>query len=402
MREVNENIWIAVAAFLIAIVIKGYVLFIDPITTIDLVNIPVQMKSTPQGLSVSRVIPDRIEIELKGAKSKVDKFRERDITAIADLSGITQEGEYDIPVRLSQSRFHGISSMIVPETVHVVMGQFERKFFAPEKVIIGEFIGNKMISKIEGLPESVEVSGSITSLNNVKKVVYEMDVSVPGDVLTQQVTFKAFDINDSEIKNLKIEPANSEIRIYLTDHTIKQRFPVVLKITGTPASEYSVVSQDVSPLYVEVTGDPTSLKEIQSIETEPVNISNAKSNIAKSVTLVPPIPGMVVNPSEVQVNIKISQVTSRREIQDIAIELRRPGDGLKYTLDSPTIDITIQGPMDKLKDLDITLIRQSIDVSKYTEGKYSISLEPPGLPSGIGLVSFKPRVVQLTVEPVGG
>lgn len=399
MREVNENIWIAVAAFIIAIVIKGYVLFIDPMTTIDLVNIPVQMKSTPQGLSVSRVIPDRIEIELKGAKSKVDKFRERDITAIVDLSSITEQGEYDIPVRLSQSRFHGISYMIIPGTVHVIMGQFEKKFFSPERVIVGEFIGNKMISKIEGLPESVEVSGSITSLNNVKKVIYEMNVSMPGDMLTQVVTFKAFDINDSEIKNLKVEPANSEIRIYLIDHTIKQRFPVILKITGTPASGYSVVSQDVSPLYVEVTGDPTSLRELQSIETEPVNISNAKSNIVKSVMLVSPTPGMLVSPSEVQVNIKISQVTSRREIQDIAIELRRPGDGLKYTLDSPTIDITIQGPVDKLKDLDITLIRPSIDVSKYTEGKYSISLEAPGLPSGIGLVSFKPRVIQLTVEP---
>jgi YbbR domain-containing protein len=401
MREVNENIWIAVAAFLIAIVIKGYVLFIDPMTTIDLVNMPIQPKSIPMGLSVSRIIPDRIEIELKGAKSKVDKFRERDITAIVDLSGVTSEGEYDIPVHLSQSRFHGISSLIIPETVHVVIGQFERKFFVPEKVIVGEFIGNKMISKIEGLPESVEVSGSITSLNNVKKVIYDLDVAMPGDVLTQQVTFKAFDINDMEIKNLKVEPSNSEIRVFLTDHTIKQRFPVILKITGTPASDYAVVSQEVSPLYVEVTGDPASLREIESVETESVNISNARSNIVKTVVLVAPTPGTAVSPSEVQVNIKISQVTSRREIQDIAIEIRRPSSEFKYTLDSPTIDITIQGSVEKLKGLDITLIRQSIDVSKYSEGKYTISLEPPGLPSGIGLVSFKPRQVQLTVEPVG-
>ena len=402
MREVNENIWIAVAAFLIAIVIKGYVLFIDPVTTIDLVNMPIQAKNIPQGLSVSRIIPDRIEIELKGAKSKVDKFRERDINAIADLSGITEEGEYDIPVHLSQSRFHGISSMIIPETVHVVMGQFERKFFVPEKVIVGEFVGNKMISKIEGLPESVEVSGSITSLNNVRKVIYEMDVSMPGDMLTQQVTYKVIDVNDIVIKNLKVEPSNSEIRVYLTDHTIKQRFPVVLKITGTPASEYAVISQEVSPLYVEVTGDPASLREIESVETEPVNISNAKSNIVKTVILVAPTPEAIVSPSEVQVDIQISQVTSRRDIQDIAIEIRRPRSEFKYTLDSTTIDITIQGSVEKLKDLDITLIRQSIDVSKYSEGKYSISLEPPGLPSGIGLVSFKPRTVQLTVEPIGG
>jgi YbbR domain-containing protein len=402
MNEVNENIWIAVAAFLIAIVIKGYVLFIDPVTTIDLVNMPIQPKNIPQGLSVSRIIPDKFEIELKGAKSKVDKFRERDINAIADLSGITSEGEYDIPIRLSQSRFHGITFMIIPETVRVVMGQFEKKFFAPERVVVGEFFGNKMISKIEGLPESVEVSGSITSLSNVKKVIYDLDVSMPGDMLTQQVTYKVIDTNDTEIKNLKVEPANSEIRVYLMDHAIKQRFPVVLKITGTPASEYAVISQEATPLYVEVTGDPTSLKALESVETEPVNIANAKSSIVKTVALVAPAPGTVLSPSEVQVRINISQVTSRREINDIAIEIRRQRAEFKYTLDSPSIDITVQGPVDKLKDLDITLIRQSIDVSKYTEGKYSISLEPPGLPSGVGLVSFKPRTVQLTVESVSG
>ena len=165
MSELPENIWIAVGAFLIAILIKGYVWYIDPPTSVDLVNIQVQTKNTPQGLSVSRLIPDHVEIELSGSKSKIDRLRERDITAIIDLAGITDEGEYDIPIKLSQSRFHGISHMIIPENVHVIIGQFEKKFFTPEKVIVGEFIGNKMISRIEGLQDTVEVSGSTSSIS---------------------------------------------------------------------------------------------------------------------------------------------------------------------------------------------------------------------------------------------
>lgn len=400
MTIIRENIGIAVVALILSLLIKGYVWMIDPPTSVEMVNINVQATNVPVGLSVTRMVPNKIEIELNGAKSKIESFRNSDITAIADLTDVGGEGEYLVKIRLSQSRFHGVKCNISPESVMIHVGQFQKKFFNPNEIITGDFIGNRMISRIEGLPDTIEVSGSVTALQNVQKVNYQIDISKPGDSISQVVKFNAISRDDKIITNLTIDPVSAKITVFLSENTLSQSLPVVLNITGTPATDYSIKSQDITPLFVEVSGAPEILKTLTHVETENISINGRKSDINKEIKLISPSEDIVLNPETVRVKIGIDQVASRREINDIMIEIRRKKTGYKYSLKQSTVNVVIQGPLLKTKNLDLNLIKPSIDVSTFEPGTYSVRLNA-GLPSGISLISIVPAEIELIVEKRG-
>ncbi|MBU1023646.1 hypothetical protein KKB99_05070 [bacterium] len=403
MNVIRDNIGILVIAFIVAFLIKGYVWLIDPPITIELVNIQIQARNIPEGLSVSRIVPDRIGLEMKGPKSKIEKYHDRDFTAIVDLASVSAQGGHELPIRLAQSpgRLRSISCEILPGTVYVYLGKYEEKFYTPEKIIVGTLTENRRISKIEGLPETVKVSGSVTSLNNAKKVVYEIDVNRPGDSWSQDVKFNVFGEDDQEISNLKIEPESAAINVYIIEHTLSQTIPVVLNITGTPAPDYSIQSQTITPLYVEAMGDPAVIREISKVETEVISVSNRKSDFNQEVALVSDNPDVTFKPSLVRVKIDISQVSTSRDINQILVEIRRRRDGYSYVIDPPTVNVEVQGSLSKITDLDLSLIKPSLDVSMYEEGHYTVKLES-GLPTGISLIKMKPTEVKLTVKKVGG
>ena len=400
MKVMRENIGLAIVALIVAILIKGYVYVIDPPTELKL-TVPVQPRKLAQGLSVSSINPTRVDVDISGAKSKVEKYSERNFTAIADCSKITTEGNYEVDVRLSQSRFRGVNFSLNPSSAYLVIGRSEQKFFNPKAQQVGELKENRVISKIEGLPDTVQVSGSVKFLDLVDKVVYQLDLDQPGDVWNDQVSFMTVDKNGRNIGMLKIDPPESAITVYLRENKVKQLLPVILSTRGTPANDYTVTSQAITPSEVEASGDPAVIATLTNIETEYISIAGATSNISREVNLVSPDPKITLKPAKVAVNITISQALTQREIQDVPLELTKQTSGLIYQVVPSTINIRIRGPLEKLRTLDISLIRPTIDVSVYNAGSYSVTLDSPGLPSEVTLISMTPTEVELTVTKAG-
>lgn len=396
MRIVRENMGLALIALIIALLVKSYVWLIDPPTRIDL-TIPVQARNLPSKLSVSSIVPARIDMSISGSKSKVEKYSEREFTAIADCSQITSEGHFEVKVRISQSRLSQVEYSLSPDSVHLIIGLFEKKFFDPTAKHTGELRASRIISKIEGLPETIQVSGSAKTLERVSKVVYTLNLDRPGDVWTDEITFLAVDSDGAPIDNLQLNPSTASITVYLREHKVKQTLPVVLRVRGTPARDYAITSQSVTPQQVDVIGEPAIIGSLTYIDTSTISVSDARSDITTELDLVAPDPAIVLQPSKVKVTIVIDQVLSRRDIESIPIELKRQKNGYTYKISPSHINVRIQGPVEKLKNLDLTLIRPSIDVSIYEEGTYNVILERPGLPSEVSLLNMIPEAVELTV-----
>jgi len=397
LRTIRENIGLAIVALIVALLIKSYVWFIDPPTKIDL-TVPVQPRNLPSGLSVSSTIPARADMTIYGPKSKVEKYTERDFSAIANCSKITSEGHHEVKIYLSQSRLSGVKYYLTPETVHFIVGLYQKKFFDPVSQQIGELKSSQMIAKIEGLPESIEVSGSAKVLERVSKVIYRLNLDRPGDEWTDEIIFMAVDATGTPIDNLQLDPPKATITVFLREHKTRQQLPVVLRVRGTPAKDYAITSQMVDPIQIEAMGEPAVISSLTSIETQAVSVADAKSDIITDVDLIAPDPGLTLQPSKVRVTIKISKVLSRRDIEDIQIELIRRKDGYTYKAMPSSINVRIQGPVEKLSTLDLSLIRPVIDVSIYDFGTYTVTLDSPGLPSEITLISMTPSEVELIVS----
>jgi YbbR domain-containing protein len=382
-------------ALIVTALIKGYVYFIDPPTPLEM-NVPIQTRNLIPGLSVSSIVPNRVELLVNGSKSRIERLRERDIKVIADCSRINTEGEHTIKVHLSHSKLQGVRYQIIPETVNISIGKFEQRFFPPEMKITGAMPGNRVISSIEGLPDTVKLSGSINELEKVNNVVYELNVEQTQSAWKTTVTFQPVDINGRLIEHLQTDPESADITVTTSENMGKKSVPVIPIVTGTPAINYSITSQEINPNYVEITGDPEAIQSVNSINTQEIRIEGSTSAITRTVSLTSPKAGIVINPQNVQVKINIGQISSQRSVQ-VFVEIRGQKENFSYRLDPPRVTIWLQGPVDKLKDLELNLVKATFDASSYGPGVHTVKLPKPNLPSSVAFFDMNPSEAVLSV-----
>lgn len=398
MQLLKNNIGIALIALLVTLLIKGYVYVIDPPTSIEM-NLPVQVRNLPENLSVTSIIPSRVELEIRGSKSRIDQIRERDFKVIADCSDIEGVESMMIDVKLAQRKPQGVRCTIIPEQVNVVVGRYERKFLAPEMRITGDISENRVISTIEGLPETVKVSGGSQELERLDKVIYELDVEHAEDSWSTDVEFTPVDMEGNPIRFLQVDPDYASITVSLSKHQASRTVPVVPSVTGVPALNYAVISQEVDPLYVQITGSPESIMGVTNVNTSTINITDATESISRSVNLISPKSGIIVEPDSVRVDIEIRQVTAQRTVE-VLVDIRGRENGFEYELEPSSVSILIQGPVTKIRTLDLKLVKSTFNVATYDVGTHKVPLNYPDLPSEIALLKMEPMQAQLTVNRI--
>jgi YbbR domain-containing protein len=82
--------------------------------------------------------------------------------------------------------------------------------------------------------------------------------------------------------------------------------PVGWTLTGQPAAGYRVANVILSPLQVNATGLLNTLAGINLLSTDTVDVSNATSDVVRTVSIRPPA-GVEVNQKTVQVHVVISR-----------------------------------------------------------------------------------------------
>ncbi len=88
---------------------------------------------------------------------------------------------------------------------------------------------------------------------------------------------------------------------------VKKSVPVKPKVMGAPEKGYKVVRMKVTPGNVNVRGAETDLEKLNWIETEPLDISDAKGNVKREVSVVGS-DGMSSDRATVTVEIAIGKV----------------------------------------------------------------------------------------------
>jgi YbbR domain-containing protein len=85
--------------------------------------------------------------------------------------------------------------------------------------------------------------------------------------------------------------------------------PVGFTLTGQPAACYRITDVQIAPLNVQATGLQSTLTTFALLATDPVDVSGAKANVVKTVTIRPPV-GVEVNQKTAQVRVLISALSA--------------------------------------------------------------------------------------------
>ncbi|MCL1816855.1 MAG: CdaR family protein, partial [Clostridiales bacterium] len=169
---------------------------------------------------------------------------------------------------------------------------------------------------------------------------------------------------------------------------------VRVPISGLPALGYQLSLISTSPSIVKVFGDLNRLQKLNYVDTEPVDVSELKTDSIKTVRLAP-ANGFTVYPREVTVSLKIEPINSATITKSLIL-CQNLSEGYFAELEQRMLIITLYGPETFIATLDEADIVPYVDCEGLSGGEYELPISV-SLPANILLTSISENTVPVTI-----
>ncbi|EEA86330.1 YbbR-like domain-containing protein [Peptacetobacter hiranonis] len=283
MMRLKNNTKVKLIALFSAIALWMYVIaIVDPEDTKLIEDIPVTVSNLDELEEKDLVIyPDESllsSMNISGKLSNVKNIDKDDIKVYGEIDNPI-EGKNEVYLRANMSE--RVSHEFTQSTIIV---NLEKKINKNLKININVSDEDKEnIDSITPENDYATISGPRTQMNKVKNVVGKID-SLKDNTqkeLTKKVRLIALDENGKEVKGVEIENPYVYLKIKMLDSK-----EVPIKVVFN--TEEDLITYKLSEESVTITGKVDTLKNIQYVETETINIEDLKNKKTIEVNLVMP------------------------------------------------------------------------------------------------------------------
>jgi len=217
----------------------------------------------------------------------------------------THVGRNDVPVHVNNSDQN--ITIVAPSSVSVTIDDLgsTTQTVSIERVHALPPGFHEQATATTVTPASVRIDGPKSQLNGIQAVVQvDLDgVQAPG--FNQPYSVVVRDAN-KKLLNMTVTPLQVSVKMVIQADAITVTKPVGFTLTGQPATCFRVSNVQIAPLEVQATGLQNVLANVTLLASDPVDVSNAKSDVVKTVTIRPPA-GVEVNQKTATVHAYISQ-----------------------------------------------------------------------------------------------
>jgi YbbR domain-containing protein len=274
---------------------KGYALSIDRPTV-------------PSGLVIVGTVP-QVNVTAIGTADNVRSFdlqlrsNPGMVHAAANFTG-TRVGRNDVPIHVTNADPN--ITLVAPNSIPVTLDELgsTTQPVSIERVHALPPGYHEQVSATTVTPSTVKVDGPKSQFAGIEAVV---QVDLDG-LQSPTSTTSTVVIRDAKTKKpvpqMTVSPAQVSVKMVIQADAMTVPKPVGWTLTGQPAAGYRVSNVQIAPLEVQATGLQSSLG-IALLATDPVDISGAKGDVVKTVTIRPPV-GVEINQKTAQVHVFIS------------------------------------------------------------------------------------------------
>lgn len=175
----------------------------------------------------------------------------------------------------------------------------------------------------------------------------------------------------------------------------RKPLPVELVFGARPPDGLKLVGASVDPETVEVSGPEDDVKSLKTLETLPIDLSDAEVGILKRDVVLEPSRGYVTHAaSTVRVRMEIAEVEETRVLKAVPVALRNGDPGAALVPDR--VDVVVRGPRSTVRSLELPEGAVYIDAAGRKAGEHR--LNPTfDLPAGIDSARLDPDTVRLQI-----
>ena len=387
-KSLTNNIGLKLLAFIFAFMLWLLVVNIDdPVGSKTFENIPVTIEHSEvvtQDQRSYQVLDgtDTVSVSVSATRSVLEKISAENIVATADMRELYLESQ--IPIEITIPGYEFESATASPRNVQVKIEQNKSDTFPITVTTTGTVRDGYVLGNVQADPERVTVNGPESVIDQISKVVAEVNVSGLSSDSSIDATLTYYDADNNEISaeqlanNLGTTGVKVNVTLY---HTA--RIPVTVDTSGVTAADgYTISEVSWTPEEIQLAGEEDvleALKEIR-IPADAIDITSISQRTEKTVDITPYLPeetrlvdengnnilvtARVAKEGTKSFDIPVGSITVNNLDDDLTISGYGSGDDL---------EVHIGGPQAQLDSLELGDLSVSIDLKSCTKaGEYEV------------------------------
>jgi YbbR domain-containing protein len=253
-------------------------------------------------------------------------------------------------------------------------------------------------------PQEVLISGPESRVSLVTRVRVVVNINGIRESIDQDYQVQALDENNAVVEGVSINPAAVHVALPVVRQGGFRDMAVKVVVRGQVAPGYRLDSISVFPPVVTVYSSNAELVSGLPgvVETQPLELNTASSNLNLRVSLVLPTGLSVVGEQTVLIQAGISPVQSSLTLSGQAVEITGLPNTLEAQISPATVDVILSGPIPILDTLRPQDIHVTVDVSNLTPGSYQLTPTVQILTSNVDVESINPGAVEVVLRPKAG
>ena len=245
-------------------------------------------------------------------------------------------------------------------------------------------------------PSVVNITGASSRVEVVTEVIARVAIDASALNVDREVDLIAVDSNGNQVSNVTVDPDRARVRVAVARELANVTLPVVPQVVGVPEPGYRISSITVEPLVVTVSGEESVVSQMQTAQTEAIDVTGRSSDLEATVPFELPEGVSVSGNDTARIVIILEQAVGSRTFVAgfVLVGTQCP---CSYSYDKSAVAVTLGGPIADLQAVDELDVAAEVDVTGLTPGTHTANFTftpPPGLE----VVSIDPTQVQVTVE----
>ena len=376
--NLKNNTGLKILSLVMAIALWYVIGNIDDPVTIDTYTIPVQiinsdvLKSNDKAYEITE--GETVTFTVRGKSSILDKLKENDFKAEADLEKLSLVNS--VPIDVTVSRYSNDVDITLG-IVNTLKVNIENRVETMLPVVVetegtvgeGYDIGTKTSS-----PNMVEVAGAESMVHRLKEIRVVVNVNNAIQDINARQSVKFYDRNGDEVESTMIDCDTKFVNV-LIDLWKTKEIPISLKTEGTPAAGFGIAAFDYEPKTVVIAATDEMLEEIKELKLDSLAVGGASANVEKTFSMASSALPQGVMFLDDTIDIVAKAVIEQRVADKIKldtgdIEIKNLPSGKTILFDKKSYEIEISSYKSKIANLAGTSFGPYIDVEEL-EGELS-------------------------------
>jgi len=400
--------WIAsnIRTLLLALVL-GFAVWISAVSAADPdemrspITVPLEIIGQETSLVITNDIPSTIKVTLRAPRSVWEQLTAQQdaVRAVLDLTGLSAD-EHDLPVQILISVRPVQIVLVEPATVTVKLEPLAIRTLPIVLSLSGQPAIGYQAGEATIDPGEVILSGPESLVNQAARARVLVRLDGVREGIEQAMKIEILDEQNIPLDGITINPESARANIPVSQQGGFRDVAVKVVVRGQVAAGYRLENISVFPPVVTVFAeDPELVSKLPGVvETQPLELQDAKQDIATRLSLNLPENVTIVGAQTVQVQVAISPIQTSLTLLNQPIKLIGLSEGLVAQISPQTVDIIISGPLPVLEVLTPQDITVTVDVTGLDVGTHQLTPKLDALVDNVLVESILPGTVEVVLS----